>query len=159
MLADLPFLAEVPADGGGDFLALATGGYVPARHFAAATGDFVSQAERFLGVPYLWGGRSARGLDCSALVQLALMATGVAAPRDSDMQALLGTEVPADAPRRRGDLYFWTGHVGMLRDPDTLLHANGFHMAVAAEPLAPTIARIEAAGDGPVVARRRLDAA
>jgi cell wall-associated NlpC family hydrolase len=108
-------------------------------------------------VPYLWGGRSARGLDCSALVQLALMATGVAAPRDSDMQAaLLGEAIGPDEPPRRGDLVFWKSHVGILRDPETLVHANAFHMAVVAEPYAAAEARIAAAGGGAVSARRRL---
>lgn len=108
-------------------------------------------------MPYLWGGRSARGLDCSALAQLALLAIGVVAPRDSDMQTvLLGTTLSANAAGRRGDLLFWKGHVGILIDAGTLLHANAHHMAVAAEPLASALARIAAAGGGPVIARRRL---
>jgi cell wall-associated NlpC family hydrolase len=130
---------------------------VPRAHLAPVAGDFVAQAERFLGAPYLWGGRSARGIDCSALVQLALLAAGREAPRDSDMQAaLLGTELPARAALRRGDLVFWKGHVGIMRDRDTLIHANAHHMAVAAEPFGPAAARIAAAGGGPVTGRRRL---
>jgi cell wall-associated NlpC family hydrolase len=127
-------------------------------HLAPFEGDCVDQAARFVGVPYLWGGRSARGLDCSALVQLALHAVGLPAPRDSDMQAaLLGQPLAADAPPARGDLVFWRGHVGIMLDGARLLHANAHHMAVAIEPLGGAVARIAAAGGGDVTARRRLD--
>ncbi len=156
---DLPFLAEVPVSGtSGSFARLRGGGFVPVAHLLPlADDDFVAQAERFLGVPYLWGGRSARGIDCSGLVQLALVATGRPAPRDSDMQAsLLGDDLAAKAPPRRGDLVFWKGHVGIMRDPDTVLHANAHHMAVTAEPLAAVAARITATGGGAITARRRL---
>ena len=154
----LPFLAEVAVAGTtAGFARLRGGGHVPRPHLAPVAGDFVDQAARFLGAPYLWGGRSAAGLDCSALAQLALLATGVAAPRDSDMQAtLLGRPLPAGEAGRRGDLIFWRGHVGILEDAETLLHANGFHMAVAREPLGPAIERIVATGGGPVTGRRRL---
>ena len=156
--AELPFLAEVPVGGtSGGYARLRGGGHVPRAHLAPLAGDWIAQAERFLGVPYLWGGRSLRGLDCSALVQLALLASGRAAPRDSDMQAaLLGAALPDREALRRGDLVFWDGHVGIMRDADTLLHANGHHMAVASEPLLPAAARIEAAGGGAVTGRRRL---
>ena len=141
------------------FARLAGGGFVPLQHLAPVAGDAVDHAARFAGVPYLWGGRSARGLDCSALVQLACMAAGLAAPRDTDMQAAwLGEALPAEVPLRRGDLVFWDGHVGIMRDAGTLIHANGHHMAVAAEPFLPAAARIEAAGGGPVTIRRRLPA-
>ncbi|WP_290737120.1 NlpC/P60 family protein [Amaricoccus sp.] len=157
VIGELPFLAEVAAEGEGEgFVALADDGFVPAAHLAPLAGDAVDAAMRFLGAPYLWGGRSARGLDCSALVQLSHMAAGVPAPRDSDMQAaLLGVDLPADAPARRGDLVFWRGHVGMMVDAETLLHANAHHMAVALEPLAAAVARIEAGGGGSVTGRRR----
>lgn len=156
--AELPFMSEVAVAGTtGDFARLRGGGMVPRAHLAPLTGDFVSQAERFTGVPYLWGGRSAHGIDCSGLTQLALLATGIKAPRDSDMQATgLGEALAPDAPARRGDLLFWAGHVGMLVDADTLIHANAFHMAVAVEPLLPAIKRIAGQGGGPVTARRRL---
>jgi len=156
---DLPFLAEVPVCGtSGSFAKLRGGGFVPAAHLApVAAGDFVAQAERFLGIPYLWGGRSARGIDCSGLVQVALLASGVAAPRDSDMQAaLLGEALGPKEAARRGDLVFWTGHVGIMRDRETLLHANAHHMAVASEPLSTVIARVTAAGGGAITTRRRL---
>lgn len=157
---DLPYLAEVAVSGTtGGFARLRGGGHVPRAHLEPVQGDFVDQAERFAGAPYLWGGRSARGLDCSALVQLALMSCGIAAPRDSDMQqALLGASLAPDAEPRRGDLIFWNGHVGMLRDAATLIHANAHHMAVTIEPFAPATARIAAAGGGPVTERRRISA-
>ena len=112
--------------------------------------DFVSVAEAFLGTPYLWGGRTSIGLDCSALVQLALQAAGMSAPRDTDMQErAIGSPVPDDSDptaHQRGDLVFWEGHVGIMQDETRLLHANAHHMAVASEPVADAIARIEAAG-------------
>lgn len=159
--AELPFLADLDVSGETrGFAALRGGGFAPMPHLAPLGADFVEIAARFLGAPYLWGGRSARGLDCSALVQLALMAVGVAAPRDSDMQAaLLGRALAPQERARRGDLIFWRGHVGLLTDPATLLHANAHHMAVALEPLEPAAARIAAAGGGQVTARRRLAAA
>jgi cell wall-associated NlpC family hydrolase len=126
-----------------------SGAYVPAVHLAPLDrneADFVAVAERFLGTPYLWGGKTALGLDCSGLVQVALTACGVSCPRDSDMQErALGTAVPAD-PLKRGDLIFWKGHVAIVRDQDSLIHANAYHMAVAIEPVAEAVARIHNAG-------------
>jgi cell wall-associated NlpC family hydrolase len=137
------------------------GGYVPAAHLAPVgefDSDFVAVAERFLGVPYLWGGKTALGLDCSGLVQVSLAACGVACPRDSDMQeAALGTPVAADpdpANFRRGDLVFWKGHVAIVRGPGSLIHANAFHMAVVTEPIAEAVARIRAAGNEITSVRR-----
>ena len=122
--------------------------------------DFVTVAERFLGTPYLWGGKTSIGIDCSALVQLALDACGIACPRDTDMQEqALGTALapPYDvAALRRGDLMFWKGHVAIVRDGATLVHTNATrHMAVAFELIADTIARIRATGHE-VRAVRRL---
>jgi cell wall-associated NlpC family hydrolase len=156
-LAELPCLAEVALAGTADaFARLRSGGFVPRAHLAPVD-DWVGLAERFVGAPYLWGGRSARGIDCSGLVQVALLASRRAAPRDSDMQAaLLGSALPARARLRRGDLVFWSGHVGIMRDASTLLHANAHHMAVASEPLVTAAARIAAAGGGQVLQRRRL---
>ena len=140
----------------GAFARLRGGGYVPRAHLAATSGDFVDQAMRFLGAPYLWGGRGAQGLDCSALVQLALLGRGIAAPRDSDMQAaFLGHAPDTSEPHRRGDLLFWRGHVAIVAGDGMLLHANAHHMAVAVEPLEPALDRI-AAMEGPVVTRRRI---
>lgn len=148
-----------------DYVRLVTGGWLHAAHLGALDArapDYVAVAERFLGTPYLWGGRTSLGLDCSGLVQTALAASGIAVPRDADMQeaglgALLlldpASGLPADP--RRGDLVFWRGHVGILSDPETLLHANGHHMAVVAEPLAPAVQRIAAGEGGPVTSVRR----
>jgi cell wall-associated NlpC family hydrolase len=138
----------------------AAGGYVPRVHLAPLERretDFVAVAERFLGTPYLWGGKTSLGLDCSGLVQIALAACGLPCPRDSDMQeAALGAAV-AGGPARRGDLMFWKGHVAIVRDQASLVHANGFHMAVALEPIDAAIARIRAT-DGEVTSVRRLRA-
>jgi cell wall-associated NlpC family hydrolase len=141
-----------------DRFAVANIGFLPAGHLAPldhAEGDFVAVAERFLGTPYLWGGKTNYGLDCSGLVQIALNACGVSCPRDSDMQErALGTPVDPAHPRR-GDLVFWNGHVAIVRDETSLVHANAFHMQVAIEPIAEAFARIAAAGS-PVTSARRL---
>ncbi len=128
-----------------------SGAYLPAAHLAPLDwneSDFVAVAERFLGTPYLWGGKTALGLDCSGLVQVALTACGVSCPRDSDMQeAALGTAAAADpSTLTRGDLIFWKGHVAIVRDRTSLLHANAYHMAVAIEPIADAVVRIRNAG-------------
>ena len=132
-----------------DRFAVAAAGYLPAGHLAPLDRfeqDFVAVAERFLGTPYLWGGKTSYGLDCSGLVQVALNACGIPCPRDSDMQETsLGTPI-ALADARRGDLIFWSGHVAIVRDAAMMLHANAYHMAVVIEPMAQAIARIEAAG-------------
>jgi cell wall-associated NlpC family hydrolase len=117
--------------------------------------DWAGVAERFLGAPYLWGGRESVGLDCSGLVQAALFACGKACPRDADQQAELGREI-ARAEFGRGDLVFWNGHVAIGLDEARVVHANGFHMAVAIEPLETAITRIDAAGVGQPTAFRRL---
>ena len=116
--------------------------------------DFVAVAEMFASVPYLWGGKSSLGIDCSGLVQLALNATGTSCPRDSYMQEhALGAAV-ALADIRRGDLLFWKGHVAIVRDADTIIHANAHHMMVVAEPAAEAIARIKAAGSDVTTIKR-----
>jgi len=147
----------------GDFAVTADGLFLCAKHLApidAREPDFVAVAERFLETPYLWGGRTSDGVDCSGLAQTALTAAGIPAPRDSDMQeAALGEPLPhsdALADLQRGDLVFWKGHVGVMRDGATLLHANGWAMKVASEPLAQARARIEKNGGGAIASIRRL---
>ncbi len=134
--------------------------YSPANHLRPLNKpefDPVTVAERLTGTPYVWGGNSALGIDCSGLIQAACLACGIPCPGDSDMQeAELGDHLPDGTPLRRGDLLFWKGHVAWVTDPDTLIHANAFHMAVAYEPIQDAINRIEAQGDGPVTARKRL---
>ena len=144
----------------GDFLIDVRGWHFFAAHFASAEtaeDDPVAVAEMFLHAPYLWGGCSSEGIDCSGLVCVSYGAGGLAAPRDSDMQEReLGAPVAADAALKRGDLVFWKGHVGILRDPETLLHASGYHMAVVSEPLAQARERIAERGGGPVTSIRRV---
>jgi cell wall-associated NlpC family hydrolase len=141
----------------GDFFQT-NAGFVSYRHLVPqdenAT-DFVSVAERFLHVPYVWGGKTAAGLDCSGLIQTSLAAAGMAAPRDTDMmEKALG--LPVDLGEvQRGDLIFWKGHMGVMLDATRLLHANAFHMEVFVEPLDQAVARIEKTA-GVVTSIKRL---
>lgn len=154
--------SEVVVAGTGSRLSrLTQGGFIITRHLTALTAfadDFVTVAERLIDTPYLWGGKTRAGLDCSGLVQIALQAAGIDAPRDSDMQASeLGTAVPVGtdlAGLQRGDLICWKGHIGLMRDAATLLHANAHHMAVASEPLDEAVTRIAAAGSRLLAVRR-----
>ncbi len=116
--------------------------------------DIVATAQKFLGTPYLWGGKTSLGLDCSALVQLSLAATGMKCPRDSDMQEKALGEPISLEKLQRGDLVFWKGHVAIAFDPETIIHANAFHMAVAVEPLAAVVERIAKLGTRVSSARR-----
>jgi len=130
-------------------------GFVPLAHLReiGPEPDPVAVAERLLGTPYLWGGNSAWGIDCSGLVQIACSFCGITCPGDSDLQEAAFAE--AGGGYARGDLLFWKGHVAWVADEVTLLHANVHHMAVVHEPMEAAIARIEAQGDGPVTAHKR----
>lgn len=141
----------------GRFVHVPGTGWFVEGHLAAVgcfESDMAAVAERFLGAPYLWGGRESLGLDCSGLVQQALFACGQACPRDTDQQVSMGIGVdPLDL--QRGDLVFWRGHVAIMLDHHRIIHANAHHMAVAIEPLAEALSRIAAAGVGEPTAYRR----
>lgn len=158
--AILSFFSELEISGEeGRFFALKQGGYVPKQQVVPllwVADDPVEIAEKFLGVPYLWGGNSGTGIDCSGLVQLALWAAGRSCPRDSDLQERCWQDVPYDKPLEKGDLLFWKGHVAMVVDDHRIIHANAYHMAVTYEGIETAIARIADQGDGPVTARKRL---
>ena len=157
-LCGLPLGARVAVARQDDrFAVTAAGWHIPLAHLASIDTnepDFVAVAEKFLGTPYLWGGKTSLGLDCSGLLQVAMRAAGQPCPRDTDLQEQdLGVRL-AFSDLRRGDLIFWKGHVALARDGATLIHANAFHMAVASEPVAEAVARIKAAGSEVTSVRR-----
>ena len=157
-LSHLPFGARVTVTGERRKFFETNVGFIPKSHLRGLDrpmADPVTVAQLHFGTPYLWGGNSSLGIDCSGLVTVGLRACGVACPGDSDLQrAGLGTAFDGDY--RRGDLVFWKGHVGIMVDTETLIHANAHHMAVVYEPIEKAILRISAQGDGDVIAKRRL---
>lgn len=157
-VAALSFGSLVTVTGSEGKFATTPQGFIPEIHLRPLDmpfADAVGVAELFIGTPYLWGGNSRAGIDCSGLVQAALIACGKPCPADSDQQRSVGTELPEDAPLQRGDLLFWKGHVAMAVDADRLIHANGHTMSVAYEKTGACIARVMAQEGLPVLMRRR----
>jgi Bacterial dipeptidyl-peptidase Sh3 domain/NlpC/P60 family len=147
----------------GAFAVLTDGRHIWSGHLrptGTPAADFVAVAQGFAGAPYLWGGKTSIGLDCSGLTQVSLAAAGIKAPRDSDMlERDIGQPIAFAndlSGLRRGDLIFWKGHVGIMTDPKTLLHANGYHMLVVTEPLAGARDRIHAKSFGAITSIKRL---
>lgn len=153
--AQLDIVAHMP-----QFYETASGGFVrkPAlRPLDQRFADPVTVAQLFYGAPYLWGGNSVAGLDCSGLIQLSHLACDIACPGDSDQQeTALGAPLAPDVPMQRGDLLFWRGHVALAVDRDTIIHANAHTMSVAYEAADQAIHRIASQGDGPVTSRSRV---
>lgn len=164
IIQSLPLGAHVKGQGRDrNFLQIGAGGYIHRRHLCKAAdmpkaGDYVDIAESHLGLPYVWGGISTDGLDCSGLVLSSLRAAGQDAPRDADMmEAGLGYDLAVtQRGLKRGDLVFWKGHVGIMQTSGRLLHANAYHMCVATEPLRDAAARILESGGGPITAIKRF---
>ena len=154
----LPMSARVNVSGTDGEFSRIPEGYIFTQHLASGPmPDYTTTAERFLGTPYLWGGRSSTGVDCSGLVQLVLHIAGMNTARDSGPQSSsIGKPLPLDARLKRGDLVFWGGHVGIMQNATHLLHATAFSMQVMSEALSTTAARVRSQGYGEISAIRRL---
>jgi len=164
IIQSLPLGALIKAQGRHpNFVQIRAGGYVHKKHLrkrgdALETSDFVTIAEAHIGLPYVWGGISSDGLDCSGLVMSSLRAIGQDVPRDADMmEAGLGYDLPiSQRGLKRGDLVFWKGHVAIMQSSTRIIHANAFHMRVESEFLRDAVQRIRASGGGPITAVKRL---
>lgn len=159
-LAALPMGARLAVVGQVGKWAETTQGFVPASHLRGLgqwLSDPVAVAESLLGTPYLWGGNSRAGIDCSGLTQLSLLACGIACPGDADLQESLGEAIPEGVALRRGDFLFWPGHVAQVVDDSRLIHANGYSMSVAYEAIGACVGRIMAQDGASVSHRRRIE--
>lgn len=158
--ASLSFGSRIAADSEKNGFLETELGFIPSVHakpVGVTLTDPVAVAELFLGTPYLWGGNSRFGLDCSGLVQAGMLACGLPCPGDSgDQERAVGQALPDGTAAQRGDLLFWKGHVAWVYSEDMLLHANAFHMDVTFEPMTQAITRIQDQGDGPVTSHKRL---
>lgn len=151
-IAALSIGARLSGTPEGRFLRLAGGGFVPIQHVGQGIDGPVAVAESLLGTPYLWGGNSRAGIDCSGLAQMALTMAGIPCPGDSDMQRDAFPEVE---DIRRGDLLFWPGHVALAVSSSLMIHATAWKMAVIHEGITEAIQRIDMVGEGPFLGARR----
>ena len=134
----------------GAFARLSSGLHIEKTQIAqidASATDVVAIARMFLHAPYLWGGNTAQGVDCSGLVQVAMKRCGRQVLRDSDMQeATIGRAIDPDGPLASGDLVFWRGHVGIMTGDDMILHATEYTLRVIEEPFTAMRQRLAKAG-------------
>ena len=160
-LMHLPYQSEITViSKKNSFVELDSGVYIPQMQIepiANKKNDFVKVAERYLGIPYLWGGNSQYGIDCSGLISAALRGAGLNCPGDSiEQEAELGYLIQSNASLLRGDLIFWSGHVGLMLNDSSMLHANAHHMAVTFEPLKTVRDRVLKNGGGLITAIKRI---
>lgn len=155
----LSFGSQIASVSGDDKFIETPFGYVPQKHLSPITQratDPTEIARQFLGAPYLWGGNGSFGIDCSGLVQASYLACGRACPADSDQQrGSLGSSLPLNSGYQKGDLLFWNGHVALVVDPETMIHATAHYMAVVLEDIRAAISRIDDQGEGPLIAHKR----
>ena len=119
--------------------------------------DPVEVSKLLQNAPYLWGGNTTLGIDCSGLIQISLLLCGIDCPGDSDQQMnTLGQNIDIGSPRKKGDILFWKGHVAWALNERQILHANAYHMATVIEEANEAIERIKKQDNNSVIAHKRL---